>query len=101
MSSVSADALDYSHRLDDELMRFFEHCRGYVEAVENNRTALVEMERFKHGEEVEGVRRRVAEKLGLPVHRLTPGEKEITLNYNSQHALVARNDSVWECGYFN
>lgn len=55
-------------------MRFFEHCRGYVEGVEKNRTALAEVEKFKHGEEMEGVRRRLAEKLGLPQHHLTPGQ---------------------------
>lgn len=70
--SLSAE-VQYSHELDDLLMRFFERCRGYVEGVENNRTALVEVEKFKHGEEMEGVRRRIAERLGLPHHRLTPG----------------------------
>lgn len=70
---VSAD-VDYSHEVDDELMRFFERCRGYVEGVENNRTALQEVDKFKRGEEMEGVRRKVAERLGLPQHRLTPGQ---------------------------
>uniref|UniRef100_A0A8C9XYS4 Multiple inositol polyphosphate phosphatase 1 n=1 Tax=Sander lucioperca TaxID=283035 RepID=A0A8C9XYS4_SANLU len=42
------------------LMRFFERCRGYVEGVEKNRTALLEVEKFKHGKEMEAVRRRVA-----------------------------------------
>lgn len=64
---------EYSHEVDDELMRFFDRCRGYVEGVENNRTALLEVEKFKHGEEMEGVRRRMADRLGLPHHRLTPG----------------------------
>lgn len=65
--------LEYSHKVADELMRFFERCRGYVEGVENNHTALLEMEKFKHGKEMEGVRRRMADRLGLPHHRLTPG----------------------------
>lgn len=74
-SAVRVDeAPDYSHRVDDELMRFFERCRGYVEGVENNRTAQLEMEKFKHGEQMDAVRRRVAETLGLPFHRLTPGQ---------------------------
>lgn len=64
----------YSHRVEDELMRFFERCRGFVEGVENNRTALLEVEKFKHGEQMEAVRRRIAEMLGLPFHRLTPGQ---------------------------
>lgn len=66
--------MDYSHEVDDKLMRFFERCRGYVEGVENNRTALQEVDKFKQGEEMEGVRRRMAERLGLPQHLLTPGQ---------------------------
>ncbi|MEQ2206942.1 hypothetical protein XENOCAPTIV_005150, partial [Xenoophorus captivus] len=73
LTSVPTDnAPGYSHSVDDELMRFFELCRGYVEGVENNRTALLEVEKFKHGKEMEAVRRRIAEKLGLSLHLLTP-----------------------------
>lgn len=55
-------------------MRFFERCRGYVDGVEKNRTALIEVVKFKHGDEMEALRRRTAEILGVPFHRLTPGE---------------------------
>ncbi|XP_042338258.1 multiple inositol polyphosphate phosphatase 1-like, partial [Plectropomus leopardus] len=64
--------VQYRHQVDDELMRFFEHCRGYVEGVENNRTALLQVDKFKQGDEMDRVRRRTAERLGLPYHRLTP-----------------------------
>ena len=63
----------YSHVVDDQLMRFFERCRGYVEGVEKNRSALLEVDKFKYGDEMEGVRRRTEERLNLPQHRLTPG----------------------------
>lgn len=72
----------YQHVIDDQLLRFFEHCRGYVEGVEKNRTALQEVHKFKHGEEMEAVRRRTARRLGLHHQRLTTG-----LTHTHTHSL--------------
>ncbi|KAI3365135.1 hypothetical protein L3Q82_010103 [Scortum barcoo] len=87
--------VQYSHQVDDELMRFFERCRGYVEGVENNRTALLEVEKFKHGEEMEGVRRRVAERLGLPQHRLAPDLVEAAFFLCSYELSIRSLHSPW------
>ncbi|XP_070708037.1 multiple inositol polyphosphate phosphatase 1b [Pempheris klunzingeri] len=87
--------VQYSHRVDDELMRFFERCRGYVEGVENNRTALLEVEKFKHGEEMEAVRRRMADKLGLPHHRLTPDLVEAAFFLCSYELSIRSLLSPW------
>uniref|UniRef100_A0A3Q4G4Q9 Multiple inositol-polyphosphate phosphatase 1b n=1 Tax=Neolamprologus brichardi TaxID=32507 RepID=A0A3Q4G4Q9_NEOBR len=94
---VWADAEpEYSHEVDDELMRFFDRCRGYVDGVENNRTALLEVEKFKHGEEMEGVRRRMADRLGLPHHRLTPGLLSFPNSVPKQRSQTAfPNISLW------
>ena len=54
-------------------MRFFEHCRGFVEAVENNKTALAEVKKFKEGPEMGEVRRKMAQQLNVPYERVTPG----------------------------
>ncbi|KAF1373423.1 hypothetical protein PFLUV_G00238710 [Perca fluviatilis] len=85
----------YSHQVDDELMRFFERCRGYVEGVEKNRTALLEVEKFKHGKEMEAVRRRVAERLGLPQHRLTPDLVEAAFFLCSYELSIKSLHSSW------
>ncbi|XP_039870016.1 multiple inositol polyphosphate phosphatase 1b [Simochromis diagramma] len=86
---------EYSHEVDDELMRFFDRCRGYVEGVENNRTALLEVEKFKHGEEMEGVRRRMADRLGLPHHRLTPDLLEAAFFLCSYELSIKNVHSPW------
>ncbi|XP_054860855.1 multiple inositol polyphosphate phosphatase 1-like isoform X1 [Amphiprion ocellaris] len=86
---------EYDHELDDELMRFFERCRGYVEGVENNRTALMEVEKFQHGEEMEAVRRRMAERLGLPQHRLTPDLVEAAFFLCSYELSIRSVHSPW------
>uniref|UniRef100_A0A3Q3LR65 Multiple inositol polyphosphate phosphatase 1 n=1 Tax=Mastacembelus armatus TaxID=205130 RepID=A0A3Q3LR65_9TELE len=90
-----AHDVEYSHGVDDQLMRFFEHCRGYVEGVEKNRTALLEVEKFKHGEEMEGVRRRMAERLGLPHHRLTPDLVEAAFFLCSYELSIKSLHSPW------
>ncbi|KAG7218006.1 hypothetical protein INR49_020701 [Caranx melampygus] len=76
-------------------MRFFERCRGYVEGVEKNRTALQEVEKFKYGEEMEGVRRRMAERLGLPQHRLTPDLVEAAFFLCSYELSIKYLHSPW------
>ncbi|KAJ3608220.1 hypothetical protein NHX12_025270 [Muraenolepis orangiensis] len=66
----------YQHEVNDELMRFFERCRGFVEGVENNRTALQEVRKFKEGRDMAEVRRKIAQKLNLPYARVTPDMAE-------------------------
>lgn len=86
---------EFSHRVDDHLMRFFERCRGYVEGVEKNRTALKEVEKFKHGEEMERVKRRMEEKLGLHHHRLTPDLVEAAFFLCSYELSIKSLHSPW------
>lgn len=73
--------------MDDELLRFFDHCHGYVEGVEKNRTALQDVEKFKRGEEMEALRRRTARRLGLHHEFLTTGQ---TSRLHSGDALTQR-----------
>lgn len=89
MSCLTVD-VEYLHQVDDELMRFFERCRGYVEGVEKNRTALQEVEKFKHGDEMEAVRRRMANRLGLPHHLLTVGEYIHTNKHKHTYTFFLR-----------
>ncbi|XP_017297146.1 multiple inositol polyphosphate phosphatase 1b [Kryptolebias marmoratus] len=89
------DPPEYSHEVDDKLMRFFERCRGYVDSVENNRTALMEVEKFKHGEEMEALRRRTAERLGLPLQRLTPDLVEAAFFLCSYELSIKSVHSPW------
>ncbi|KAK0130736.1 Multiple inositol polyphosphate phosphatase 1 [Merluccius polli] len=62
----------YRHEVNDELMRFFEWCPGFVEGVENNKTALAEVKKFKEGPEMGEVRGKVARQLNVPYERITP-----------------------------
>ncbi|XP_028989579.1 multiple inositol polyphosphate phosphatase 1b [Betta splendens] len=87
--------VDYRHEVNDDLMRFFERCLGYVEGVEKNRTALLEVDKFRRGEEMEGVRRRMADRLGLPQHRLTPDLVEAAFFLCSYELSIKSLHSPW------
>lgn len=86
---------ELTHQLDDDLMRFFERCRGYVEGVEKNLTALMEVEKFKHGEEMKTVRRRVEERLGLHQDALTPDLVEAAFFLCSYELSIKSLHSSW------
>ncbi|XP_047465258.1 multiple inositol polyphosphate phosphatase 1-like isoform X1 [Mugil cephalus] len=86
---------EYSHQVDDQLMRFFEHCCGYVEGVEKNRTAMLEVDKFKHGDEMDGVRTRMAETLGVPRDRLTPDLVEAAFFLCSYELSIKSVHSPW------
>ncbi|KAM9336990.1 multiple inositol polyphosphate phosphatase 1b [Symphorus nematophorus] len=91
----SQSEVQYVHQVDDELMRFFERCRGYMDGVENNRTALLEVDKFKHGAEMDAVRRRMAERLGRPHHHLTPDLVEAAFFLCSYELSIKSLHSPW------
>lgn len=74
-----------------------------MEGVENNRTALQEVDKFKHGEEMEALRRRTARRLGLHPQRLTPGGTRahtctiMTLRVHAQLFFFSRFSVSIEC----
>lgn len=65
--------MDYKHYVDDSLMRFFDHCEKFVASVENNKTALKEVERFKSSAKMDVVRRKLSSRLEIPYNQITPG----------------------------
>lgn len=62
-----------SHKINDELMRFFDQCQKFVEDVENNQTALEEVHLFKASAEMKRVQMKMADQLQVPYDRITPG----------------------------
>lgn len=56
--------------VNDTLMRFFDHCEKFVVQVEDNDTAMHEVDRFKIGPEMKKVIHKVATLLGVPEDQL-------------------------------
>ncbi|XP_072279860.1 multiple inositol polyphosphate phosphatase 1 [Pyxicephalus adspersus] len=56
--------------VNDTLMRFFDHCEKFIVQVEDNDTAMHEVDKFKIGPEMQKVIRKVATLLGVPEDQL-------------------------------
>lgn len=90
----------YQHEVNDELMRFFERCRRFVEGVENNKTALAEVKKFKEGPEMGEVRRKMARRLNVPYERITPDMVEAAFFLCSYEFAIKSLHTPW-CHLFD
>lgn len=59
--------------MNDALMRFFDHCDKFVALVEDNDTAMYQVNAFKEGPEMRKVLEKVASALCLPAGELNAG----------------------------
>ncbi|XP_077595166.1 multiple inositol polyphosphate phosphatase 1b [Stigmatopora nigra] len=87
--------VSYRQRVDDGLLRFFDHCRAYVERVEKNSTALREVHKFRDGPEMAALTRKASRKLGLPDGHLTPDLLEAAFYLCSYELAVKSLHSPW------
>ncbi|XP_049615984.1 multiple inositol polyphosphate phosphatase 1-like [Syngnathus scovelli] len=88
-------SVNYRHRVDDGLLRAYDGCRGYVEGVEMNRTALAEVHKFTRGPEMEALRKKVADKLGFPLRDFTPELLEAAFYLCSYELAIKSLHSPW------
>ncbi|XP_077358814.1 multiple inositol polyphosphate phosphatase 1b [Festucalex cinctus] len=93
--AANVTPVHYRHQVDDGLLRAFDGCRDYVEGVEKNRTALAEVHKFKRGPEMAALRKKVAGKLGLPLHDLTPDLLEAAFFLCSYELAIKSLRSPW------
>lgn len=61
--------------MNDALMRFFDHCDKFIALVEENETAMHQVNAFKEGPEMRKVLEKVASALCLPVEELNAGNE--------------------------
>ncbi|XP_055976435.1 multiple inositol polyphosphate phosphatase 1 isoform X2 [Sorex fumeus] len=73
-------------RINDKLMRFFDHCEKFLTEVEKNTTALYHVEAFKNGPEMQKILNKVAATLQVPVNNLNAGLSQFLLQ--SSYSLV-------------
>uniref|UniRef100_A0A3B4ZS37 Multiple inositol polyphosphate phosphatase 1 n=1 Tax=Stegastes partitus TaxID=144197 RepID=A0A3B4ZS37_9TELE len=58
--------MEFEHAVNDALMRFFAQCTRFVEEVDNNPSAVAELDKFKEGPEMKRVKEKIADRLGVP-----------------------------------
>lgn len=86
--------------VNDELMRFFDHCRRFVDDVEHNRSALLEVGLFKGSREMNALRRKMADRLQLPRRNVTADLVEAAFFLCSYEFAIKSLHSPW-CNLFN
>ncbi|KAL2078357.1 hypothetical protein ACEWY4_026042 [Coilia grayii] len=89
----------YSQEINDSLMRFFDKCKKFIENVDNNKTALLEVDLFKSSDEMKNVQRRIAERLQISLSDITPDMVEAAFFLCSYEFAIKTVNSPW-CNMF-
>ncbi|XP_062382482.1 multiple inositol polyphosphate phosphatase 1b [Sardina pilchardus] len=90
----------YSHEYNDNLMRFFDQCKKFIENVENNKTALQEVDLFSSSDEMKKVQRRIADRLQIPHNHITTDMVEAAFFLCSYEFSIKSLNSPW-CNLFD
>uniref|UniRef100_A0A3Q2NQE7 Multiple inositol polyphosphate phosphatase 1 n=1 Tax=Fundulus heteroclitus TaxID=8078 RepID=A0A3Q2NQE7_FUNHE len=99
MGFVPAD-VEFGHEVNDALMRFFDQCTRFVQEVDGNRSAVIEVQKFKQGPEIVRVREKIAERLGVPSSFITHDLAEAAFLLCSYEFAVKAVNSPW-CQLFD
>ncbi|XP_066098425.1 multiple inositol polyphosphate phosphatase 1 isoform X1 [Saccopteryx bilineata] len=87
-------------RINDKLMRFFDHCEKFTTEVESNNTALYHVEAFKTGPEMQKVLKKVAAILQVPVNNLNADLIQVAFFTCSFDLAIKGVKSPW-CDVFD
>ncbi|XP_043406926.1 multiple inositol polyphosphate phosphatase 1 isoform X2 [Chelonia mydas] len=87
-------------KINDKLMRFFDHCEKFVTCVEENATAMYEVDAFKQGPEMKKVLEKIAATLCVPVRDLNADLVQVAFFTCSFELAIKNVNSPW-CSLFN
>ncbi|XP_044532908.1 multiple inositol polyphosphate phosphatase 1-like [Gracilinanus agilis] len=88
-------------RVNDKLMRFFDHCEKFLVEVEKNDSALYHVEAFKNGPEMQKIIKKVAAILQVPVSDLNADLIQVAFFFSCSFDLSIRDiQSPW-CDVFD
>ncbi|XP_041803412.1 multiple inositol polyphosphate phosphatase 1-like [Chelmon rostratus] len=91
---------DFDHAVNDALMRFFDQCTRFVEEVDNNPSALSEVDRFRQGPEMRRVQEKIADRLGVPYPNITDDMAEAAFYLCAYEFAIKTVNSPW-CRLFD
>ncbi|XP_078269280.1 multiple inositol polyphosphate phosphatase 1b [Rhinoraja longicauda] len=87
-------------QVDDHLLRFFDTCQKFVRQVENNDTALHQLDMFKQGPEMGRVVGKMAKKLGVSPDAISTDVVEATFYLCTYEFILKGIVSPW-CDLFD
>ncbi|XP_034753463.1 multiple inositol polyphosphate phosphatase 1-like [Etheostoma cragini] len=92
--------MEFDHVVNDALMRFFDQCTRFVQEVENNPSALSEVDKFKQGPEMRRVREKIADRLRVPYNTITQDMTEAAFYLCAYEFAIKAVNSPW-CQLFD
>ncbi|XP_035394226.1 multiple inositol polyphosphate phosphatase 1 [Cygnus atratus] len=98
--SLSLGGDESEIEVNDALMRFFDHCDKFVAFVEENDTAMHQVNAFKEGPEMRKVLEKVASALCLPVEELNADLVQVAFLTCSYELAIKNVTSPW-CSLFS
>ncbi|KTG39637.1 hypothetical protein cypCar_00023447 [Cyprinus carpio] len=87
------DELEIS--VNDTLMRYFEQCKRFVKEVENNDSALEELQRFNDGPEMKRIVEKMADRLEVPYANITDESVEAGFFLCAYEFAIQNLNSPW------
>ncbi|XP_035519523.1 multiple inositol polyphosphate phosphatase 1a [Morone saxatilis] len=91
---------EFDHSVNDALMRFFDQCTRFVEEVDNNPSALSEMDKFKQGPEMRRVQQKIADRLNVSYKDITDDMAEAAFYLCAYEFAIKTVNSPW-CRLFD
>ncbi|XP_051281695.1 multiple inositol polyphosphate phosphatase 1a isoform X1 [Dicentrarchus labrax] len=91
---------EFDHSVNDALMRFFDQCTRFVEEVDNNPSALSEMDKFKQGPEMRRVQQKIADRLNVSYIKITDDMAEAAFYLCAYEFAIKTVNSPW-CRLFD
>ncbi|XP_044069258.1 multiple inositol polyphosphate phosphatase 1-like [Siniperca chuatsi] len=91
---------EFDHAVNDALMRFFDQCARFVEEVDNNPSALSEVDKFKQGPEMRRVQEKIADRLRVPYSLITDDMAEAAFYLCAYEFAIKTVNSPW-CRLFD
>lgn len=86
---------EFEHAVNDALMRFFDKCTKFVEDVDKNPSALIEVDKFKNGSEMRRVQEKIADRLGVPYSNITHDMAEAAFHLCAYEFAIKTVNSPW------
>uniref|UniRef100_A0A3P8SLG7 Multiple inositol polyphosphate phosphatase 1 n=1 Tax=Amphiprion percula TaxID=161767 RepID=A0A3P8SLG7_AMPPE len=91
---------EFEHAVNDALMRFFDQCTRFVEEVDNNPSAMTELDKFREGAEMKRVEEKIADRLGVEYSLITDDMAEAAFYLCAYEFAIKTVNSPW-CRLFD
>uniref|UniRef100_A0A3Q1EQW6 Multiple inositol polyphosphate phosphatase 1 n=1 Tax=Acanthochromis polyacanthus TaxID=80966 RepID=A0A3Q1EQW6_9TELE len=91
---------EFEHAVNDALMRFFDQCTRFLEEVDNNPSAMTELDKFREGPEMKRVEEKIADRLGVEYNLITDDMAEAAFYLCAYEFAIKTVNSPW-CRLFD